>query len=1127
MKIEQSVISGLDTLVTGGGKEFLWSIVKNGINYNNLIEIFVDAGNFVACYENPVKSKSNEYLTSREEEQGELRSIVFCEDNMKKLAEHMFKVSDFDFKSELESCLDSYLNDSSLSEDNKAACKKHFIDIVIEDIKKQFPDIIEHCFLQQTYNFAFYNNSMIQQMGNLQQISIDKLNEIAVAVSSFNSKTYENDAQIHNNRKIGIGSSKKIHKWKLSYHNLHDVYNYKREQILSIVEDWKNERKLYPGWFIIPCDVHAELKYKMPYYIGNFLNDFNDEERMYITYEFVWRYETGMLTYDTYMQGQIYSVWKKYYLRIKDNDEKYINEWFYVGRALLREFREDGNEKDWNYVWNKLNEWGSYIENGNIILHMDKVKYYFSIYNMNEVRRLLQRMNIPDKCYDIYLSRAGIEIECGNLDAAERLLKDLINNLEIYKSKNCDVLMNTSEHYSKKQIYIDSVYTAVLRLYAFLLQGIALKKGEYEMYQEEINSLFDKVDNMSYCFDFNGIIDFARKSLLEWQTKKYEKKETFELNHKTVNIIGGNTYCEESYYLYRVFDLCSFPIICNNVNLLRSIEVPWVLALYEAWPQIALNMLVRCSESEIGKYIITRKRLINRDTKSITKEIRYLNKILEYGLDEFEEISVDLYSSVCDYLKNNIPEILIRYMSRCPEDIQIEVLHMVKKIMEKQNVVMDNHMDNFVYMIMQSVSEKNKGIMLEELLQTDIVEHKVMYGHWDSMDLFTWYFRKDESKKYCKRTKKISEIIRVLLSDEEDDNYVWQTKIKRLNVLSEMDLLTSEEKSLYAEKGWSRVNPNTNLPDMPDWYAWAFLKFESKNNLPAVSVKDYLLKKRLMFTFASEEGCNISMRKDTYLDEMNLLMKNVQNDFWTVEEAELIIKDAIDYWELLKSKIAKSKRDSFVNREYKDRLYKIVNMLAGLYENITKIFSNNISERVRKFIDELEQYNFGVTVLKLLFEKEEQLPVMIENIIEHMYDIDGHIVVDAMEAAYSYIKKYPDNKQSKELLENMILILKARKEPGLVTAINLIHNLVYIKNALISKQIIQKIDKCLLLLEKSTQYEDEDDVIIKHKAFIRRSCMGLAYQITDKYIEYADSGVKRWQAVCNENEFAEVKNEML
>ena len=39
--------------------------------------------------------------------------------------------------------------------------------------------------------------------------------------------------------------------------------------------------------------------------------------------------------------------------------------------------------------------------------------------------------------------------------------------------------------------------------------------------------------------------------------------------------------------------------------------------------------------------------------------------------------------------------------------------------------------------------------------------------------------------------------------------------------------------------------------------------------------------------------------------------------------------------------------------------------------------------------------------------------------------------------------------------------------------------------------------------------------------------MGLAYQITDKYIEYADSGVKRWQAVCNENEFAEVKNEML
>ena len=1124
MKIEESVMDITGSLITEEPKKALCGLFKKNIDYNNWIEIFVEAGSFIAGYENPAKSKSNEYFNLVEDEQGELRSIVFGKDNMRKLAEHMFKVNDFDFEYELERCLDSFLGESGLSEDNRDACKKHFTGIVINDIKEKHPVIMGNSLIQRTNDMVFDIYNGVQQLGNLQNMNINKY------IESKPLETDKIDAQKHNNRKINIGIAVKRVKWKLSNFKNGDFgfSECTKEQVLCMVEDWNSAMELYPGWFIIPCNVCTKLRYKTPYYLGKLLDGFNDEESMYITHEYIWRYETGMFSYDIYMQKQIYDVWKKYYLLMRDNNEKYIKEWFYVGRALLREFREDGNEKDHNYVWDKLNEWSYCIENGNIMLYMDKVKYSFSVYNMNEVRRLLQRMKIPDECYDIFLSCAGIKIECGNLDDAEILLENLISKLELYYSENHDNLINASDNYNKKQIYIDSVYAVALRLYVFLLQGIAFKKGEYEVYQEKINSIFDKIDNMSYCFDFNDIIDSASKSFLEWQTKKYGKKETFELNRDTINIIAGNTCCEEAYYLYRVLDLCSFPLICSNVTLIRNIEVPWFLALYEAWPQIALNLMLRCGASEIGKYIITRKSLINKDVSSITKEIRYLIQILEYCIDEFEDISVDLYSSVCDHIKNNIPEILIRYMGRCPEDIQIDVLYAVKKIMEKQNVSMDNHMDNFIYMIMQFVSEKNKAKMLEELLQMDIIEHKVMYGHLLSVDLFTWYFRKYEAKKYCRRTEKISDIVKFLLSDDGDDNYIWQTKIKRLYVLSEMDLLTSAEKGLFAKKVWSRVNPDTKLPDIPDWHAWVFLKFESNESLlPAVSIKDYILKQRLMLTFANEEGCTVSMGESTYLDEMNLLMKNIQNDFWAAADAEVIVKDVLDYWERLKVKISKSKKDTFVFKEYSKRVYKIINMLAGLYENITKGFSDEFFEKIRNFIIELEQYNFGASVFKILFEKEENMPVVIENIIEDMYDIDENIVVNALEASYNYMKKYPDNEWAGKLLENMVVILRTCKEPGLVSAINLIHNLVYIKNGLISEKVIKKIDKCLLLLEKYTRYADKEDMIIKHKALIRKSCKGLAYQIKDKYMEYGGLGIERWQAVCDEDEFADVKNEMI
>ena len=59
-------------------------------------------------------------------------------------------------------------------------------------------------------------------------------------------------------------------------------------------------------------------------------------------YEYVWRTETGMNTYSINMQRHIYSVWKKYYTHIKNLDcHDYIKEWFFIGMALLREFRED------------------------------------------------------------------------------------------------------------------------------------------------------------------------------------------------------------------------------------------------------------------------------------------------------------------------------------------------------------------------------------------------------------------------------------------------------------------------------------------------------------------------------------------------------------------------------------------------------------------------------------------------------------------------------------------------------------------------------------------------------------------------------------------------------------------
>lgn len=200
---------------------------------------------------------------------------------------------------------------------------------------------------------------------NLLKKGIDYKTWIGIFVEAGDTvATYENrgaDYQRHNNRKTNTGALNKKIKWKLSnfIHGNFGILDGTKEHVLNTVKKWENERKSYPKWLIIPYDVCRNLYYKTPRHIGKILDILNDEECMYVVYEFVWRYETGMFSYIIYTQEQVYSVWKKYYLLLDNNDKKcdvkkYINEWFYVGRALLREFKEDGNEEDWNYVWNIL-----------------------------------------------------------------------------------------------------------------------------------------------------------------------------------------------------------------------------------------------------------------------------------------------------------------------------------------------------------------------------------------------------------------------------------------------------------------------------------------------------------------------------------------------------------------------------------------------------------------------------------------------------------------------------------------------------------------------------------------------------------------------------------------------------
>ena len=1073
---------------------------KRMIDKKKWIEMFVEAGQIIADYE-----------TQAGEEQSQIRSIMFQKENMKILANHLCEKNPFIFESELERCLDDFLWKSDLTKENQRICKKHFTDIIMRDIAELYPEMKLSMLIQGI-------DTGVNQLGELGNKYYPMMEEMLHFINELKVRSQENNYQRYSNRSSTIARSQTKIDWRLSSKN----YCEESEGVLrKLVEKWKEERLQYPGWIIVPSRISIHLKYNTRIHFGKEFPGFSVTEKLSVIYELVWRFETGMLPFDGFLQKQVQDCWLQYYhSQIKEKEDyEQIKEWFFIGRTLLREFREDKNEIDWKGTWDILMSQKEKVTDGELLLRLDEIKYQMSFFNMNKVRRLLQRMEVPSDHYVVRLNCIGIEVECGNLEFAKKQLKELISDMEKY----------LDEAKEKNAVRINSIYVAALHLYSFVIQGIATKEHDYEYNQEEINKILDLIDEKKEYFDLNQIIDDVSKALLEWQVKRTEKGNTYELNRETVSIFGGRAYCEEAYFLHRVLDCISFPLMCNYVNFFGQLEIPWCIALFEGWSFIALNRMVQGSKSEIGKYVYTRKQVIAMRVEDISSELVYLFNILNNNIEEFSEIGVDIHQSVCYRLQNNIPEIVVRLLSRASDEIQIETLRIVKRLMEQPNIELNNRMDEFLYSVISMVSEKNKAEMLEELITTDIVEHKVMHGHLPSMDLFSIYLKKNASKKYCKRTDKIEKAINKLLSTTDDEDiYTWRVKIERLTMLEDVGLLTEEEREKLIEKLWSRVNPLTKLPDMGNWYAYNYVKYATKNrNSLIFSVKEYIMSQCLMRTQAKEIVGGISMSQSAYIREMYALLEYMPKGFWSVREVELVFQDAIDYWDNIKEVIEKEELQTYFAREKKKQIWEIVNMLANLYDSITECLSDKMCEKIRKFVAELEHYHIFSTKLQILFETEQGLNAAISNIINHLYESEEQAVLDALQACYCYIKKYPRCEQSHKLLGHLILLLRTYKEPGLVSVIYMIHDLLYIDNDAISDEFIKELDECLLALEKMSLYRDEVEGGIKHKVRIRKACASLAFQIQENYPEWKGSGVCRWQAVCRGNDFAEVKNEMV
>ena len=721
----------------------------------------------------------------------------------------------------------------------------------------------------------------------------------------------------------------------------------------------------------------------------------------------------------------------------------------------------------------------------------------------------------PDKeHYEQRLQILGLQAELDELESVIPALQQLMQDIQDAEISN-----------GSNGLYFKTLRVSILQLYMLCVQGKWDYTQKFEIHLQEIHRIQEDIDSNCALFDWEMWKDNVQHKLLRWHVRKYEQREAFPLNQEYRTIIQGTgNACEPAYHFYRLLDKLALPLKCGYVTLLGDLEQPWIEAVLEQMDYLGLFLLCRGCYSRTIETLVDRAWLCTLSPDVAGNMVAFLIHALSDNMEEMADQERPQAGGILTQIFSNVPELLIRFMSRCPDAQQEDALLLAKQLMESEELPVSFSMAEFGVGIMENVSEAKKSQMLDVMLQTKIVEHKTMHGHGDGIDIFSYYFRKEDIGPLQRKCIVRPETIAWLLEIPSEAGYEWRTKVLRLETLYRLQLLDEKQQQAYAALLWHYVSETTGLPEGKDLHLFAYEKLPCLDaNIPVKSIKQWFLSRRLQDQFEDQQGCRSTMGKIPYLDELVLVCENMEPGYWSQKETEQLLQDMQAYWCILRGKLEQVRPESFAADEFRNRAQKIEKTAAALCRN-TGMISTLVSEQLQSMLQEMCAYNISIKELEIQIANSDALAA---SVCEEMQSSEKELTIGAQTAAYQYIMAHPTAEEAQVLLNEFLNILRYRKTPGLVSAIYFLHNLVYADCQIIRQRDNQNhMDACLEMLADILRVEQDCDMPAKDILHARKACMSLAFRMYQMPETSGGKGVQRWKEIAaDECEMNEIRQE--
>lgn len=1042
---------------------------------------------------------------------------AFSKDNLRAILKEIRKDDAFD----MEEALRQKLND---------LCEAYYVDNadkIIDSLVQMFFELT--AMNNPELEGRLFFNRLSRKQEKLKTLLTTGLSEIKNELSSISGVSYglrKSDYEhVHIENGTVIGDDKDLFTWNLKFYQTDGLFgsNEKRKaEVIGLTKHWKEERELYPGWYIAPVAKREILaSYTRDESLLWKTAELSMQEKIDFAFELVWRHETGFIVFSQILQNHIFELWKEYKDKgdwsAQDKNEK----WFYIGQSLLREYREDMNWNSWQKVFDVMKKSAAIMGTGNEELEMEFIVHLFYKMQISDARDKIQQFSCEDNRYALRLNKVGLMAECGLLESAYSELKTLIAELE-------ESIDSMPKEKNKDFVQCGSILSGAYELLAFVIQGLhPFDKNE------ELHVAWNGIEDYSRFFDFE-------KEKNQWNNYLYNyyckhKEEPFEINREIRTITWGSNGFGEIYSFYRVLARIAMPLHIGMTRLLPHREIEFINALFINTPSLGFFMCMRSGNDKVVKSIISRKNCISAGFDICRKLFDYAFKCIEQNI---ESISVNTArGNAYTHLLNNGLEILRRLVSVASLVQQKKLLTLMCKLIDTDIVREYRVMDKWIHQILCIIDENIKSQYLNEILLSS-TKNRTHIGEDRSIDPFDVISDSTLAKKYYKKANIDSTIVDDLIkcASESDEDY-WAI-IPRLNKLREWSLLSDEQLVDLRELIWKNVNEDTGLPNFKEYYAAVYLKWPSPEGIDVKDlVRSYIMDNKFYDNLKSRGLEAVTMGGARIFEELQCI-NYLCPDLLEIADIEIILNRFIEYWEIGRSGFDNNEHRDFYYDEFYDR-YQALECVIGSFSFEIDRMDSDLVVKLLKILDEMSEY--GINTLEsraLLFRKERIEAELGESIIDQFYSDDKNKIADATNAAEHIILKWPELDTAKELLIEQIRLIRYGKQPGLQMFYISIHNLAYMGVLDLSDEILMPLDKALLECAEHTAYEKIKECTekeIKSTINLRSACARTAFQIDKCISEKPDApvlkGIEKWKEICigrlSNNEFVEVKRQWL